>query len=75
MKSVPSENMLALRKLTAELCLTEDDLKYKNIVIELKDLIREWGIIVKYEKTNKGKIKCYENMCVKITNLLKNIEI
>jgi hypothetical protein len=74
MISVPSENMLALRKLTAEISLEGFDSKYYNIVVNLKKLVSDGSNLVKTKNTNKEKIKCYENMCVVITDLLKNIK-
>lgn len=75
MVSDPSENMLALRKLTAELSLDELDKKYYNVVVELRKITNDGGRLIKIKKTNKEKIKCYENMCIVITDLLDNIKI
>lgn len=76
MKSVPSENILQLRKLTEEICNTDkSDSEYKKIVRELKYLVETGVEDIKSSKTTKTKIKCYENMCATITNILSNIKI
>ena len=74
MKSVPSENMLALRKLTEE--LSKDDLdNYVDLIKELKGILYDSQLIINDSKSSKFKIKYYENMCSTITGLLNEIKI
>ena len=74
MKSVPSENMLALRKLTDD--LSKEDLEsYKDLIMELKSIFYDSQLIINETKNSKTKIMCYENMYTTITSLLNEIKI
>jgi hypothetical protein len=89
MKSVPSENMLALKIMTEKITRTpsENMLALKLLTEKLtrdefedyKNIIKELVMIldevklVQNEKTNKDKLKCYEGMYTTITDLLKDI--
>jgi hypothetical protein len=69
---VDTKNMIELRELTKRL---SQDYEYRNVILELKDLVDSSSEIITHYKTNKDKIICYENMCQKITEILKNIKI
>lgn len=71
MTSVPSENILKLRELTEKMCSSIPNVE----IIELVQHILDEGIeeVIK-SKTDKTKIKCYETMCYKITNILTSIK-
>lgn len=74
MNSVPSENIIALRKLTAEICNEGYEPEYRDVLREIKKLVSD-PMLNKDRQINKVKIKGYESMCVTITNLLKEIKI
>jgi hypothetical protein len=71
MTSVPSENILKLRELTEKMCATIPNDKIIDLV---QDIIDEGVEEVVNSKTDKTKIKCYETMCYKITNILTSIK-
>lgn len=73
MDNTPSENILELRRLSAKLCETNSD-NYKDIVVEVKKVIETGETEIMQNKTLKDKIKCYENMCNNITNLLQKLK-
>lgn len=75
MNNVPSENILKLIELTDKMCIQDNDDQYKAIVIKLKEIIENGKGEVQKSRTIKNKIKCYETMCVTITNVLTNIKI
>lgn len=69
MKSVPSENILKLRELTEKLCsLNYDDDKEK--LDKIKSILYENKKQIDLYKTEKNKLKCYENLCSTLINLL-----
>lgn len=70
MTSVPSENILKLRELTEKMCASIPNIE----IIELVQHIIDESVeeVIK-SKTDKTKIKCYETMCYKITNILTSI--
>jgi hypothetical protein len=69
MKSVPSENILKLRELTDKLCNVSND-ESREVLEKLKNIIYENKIMVDSYKTERTKLKCYENMCNTIIGLL-----
>lgn len=71
MTSVPSENILKLRELTEKMCTAVPNDKILYLV---QDIIDEGVKEVVKSKTDKTKIKCYETMCYKITNILTSIK-
>jgi hypothetical protein len=71
MTSVPSENILKLRELTEKMCTSISNDKIIDLV---QDIIDEGVEEVVNSKTDKTKIKCYETMCYKITNILTSIK-
>ncbi len=71
MTSVPSENILKLRELTEQIAISVPNNKIVNMV---QDIIDEGVEEVSNSKTDKNKVKCYENMCYKITNILRTIK-
>ena len=76
MKSVPSENILKLRELNQRLTSeVEHPDEYKRIVDELKEIVECGKQEIIETTTTSKKIKCYENMCSKITIILNNIKI
>jgi hypothetical protein len=75
MKSVPNENILQLRKLTAQFCAEDKfDKYYKKIIDEMKKVLEESKNQIDNDTTPKEKVKCYEKMCFTITNLLQKIK-
>ena len=74
MESIPSENILELRRLSAKLCEINDFDNYKEIIIEVKNVVETSTAEIIQNKTPKQKIKCYENMCINITNLLQKLK-
>lgn len=73
MKNVPNENILKLRELSEKMCDTKDD-EYKVIVKQLKAIVDGGKSQIENSKTSQSKIKCYENMCTTITNLLSKVK-
>ncbi len=71
MNNVPSENILKLIELTDKLCIDDD----REIIVKMKEIIKNGKNEVLKARTTKNKIKCYETMCVSITNVLNNIQI
>jgi hypothetical protein len=71
MTSVPSENILKLRELTEQIAINVPNNKIANMV---QDIIDEGVEEVSNSKTDENKVKCYENMCYKITNILRTIK-
>ena len=74
MNTTPSDNILELRRLSAKLSETNNTDDYKNIIIEVKKVVETSKIEITKNKTPKEKIKCYENMCTNITNLLLKLK-
>jgi len=75
MNNVPSENILKLIELTDKICIDDNNRDYKDVVVKLKEIIESGKGDVLKSRTIKNKIKCYETMCVTITNVLNNIKI
>ena len=75
MKSVPSENILQLRVLTDKICSQNTDNSYKEVVKQLKEVVDIGKEEIDDAKTTKIKIKCYESMCIAVTNILNKINI
>lgn len=74
METIPSENILELRRLSAKLCEINDYDNYKEIIIEVKNVVENSTVEITQNKTPKQKIKCYENMCTAITKLLQKLK-
>ena len=72
--SVTNDNLIRLKKLSEKLCEAPND-EYKNIVKELKKVVDEGHLIIEESVTTKSKIKCYESMCFKITNILSAVNL
>jgi hypothetical protein len=72
---IPSENILKLRELTEKICNRPLNDEHYVILKELKDIIDDGKEEVSNLKTTTSKIKCYEKMCVKITNILNNVKL
>jgi hypothetical protein len=75
MKNVPNENILKLRELTDRLNKEMPSDNYKDIVKQLKNIVDSGKEELESSKTPQSKIKCYETMCVTITNLLSSVNI
>jgi len=73
MDNTPSDNILELRRLSAKLCEVNDD-DYKDIIVEVKNLVEIGSVEITQTKTPKDKVKCYEKMCANITNLLQKFK-
>lgn len=73
--TIPSENILKLRELTEKICNRTPNDEHYAILKELKDVIDDGKVEVSNLKTTTSKIKCYEKMCVKITNILNNVKL
>ena len=75
MTTVPSENILKLRELTEQICTRENHNEYKEIVLQLIDILDDGKEDIANSKSVKTKVKCYESMCMTITKILSNIKI
>jgi len=75
MTTVPSENILKLRELTEQICIRENNDEYKEIVLQLINILDEGKEEIANSKTIKNKVKCYESMCITITKILDKIKI
>jgi len=73
MEIVPSENILALRRLSEKLSQASDTENYQNIIKEIKNVVEEISLEIESKSTSKEKVKCYDKMCVTITNLLEKL--
>jgi len=73
-KSVNSENMVKLKELTNKMCLSPNK-NYSTIVKELKEIVEEGKKEIDNNTNSKSKMRCYETMCSKITNILKSVEL
>jgi hypothetical protein len=73
MVTTPSENILKLRELSIKLSEINNVDDYKNIIIEVKNIVENSKIEIIKNKTPKEKVKCYENMCTNITNILQKL--
>jgi hypothetical protein len=73
METVPSENILALRKLSEKLSKVSDTENYQNLIQEIKNVVEEISLEIEKKSTPKEKVKCYDKMCVTITNLLEKL--
>ena len=74
MKTVPSENILKLRELNQKLTSeAEHPDEYKKIVNELKEIVECGKQEIIDTTTSTSKIKCYENMCSKITMAVETV--
>lgn len=71
-----SENLKKLKELREKLCETQQqDSSYKDILIELKCIVDSGKDEIDNVTGEKGKIKCYENMCFRVMNLLGNVKL
>jgi len=76
MKGAPSENILKLRELNQKLTSEKEHPdEYKQIVDELKEIVEFGKQEIIDTTTSTKKIKCYENMCSKITMILNKIKV
>lgn len=73
MNTIPSDNILELRRLSAKLCETTPTDDYKEIIVEVTKVVESGKAEVTQEKTPKEKVKCYEKMCANITKLLQKL--
>ena len=73
MNSVPSDNIIELRRLSEKLCKTDDN-NYKEVIIEMKKIVESSKSEIEKNNTPKEKVKCYESMCAAITNLLLKLK-
>jgi hypothetical protein len=62
MNSVPSENILKLRELTDKLCSMNGSYDSKEVLFKLKYIMSENKKQIDTIKTEKTKLKCYENL-------------
>lgn len=74
METVPSENILELRKLSEKLCMVSDNDEYKHVIKEIRHAVEELKVEIENHTTPKEKVKCYDKMCITITNLLQKIK-
>ena len=72
-ESVASENIIKLRELTDKLTRNKNSDEYKLIVKKLKEIVENGKGEIEDSKTPQSKIKCYETMCLTITNLLTSV--
>jgi hypothetical protein len=72
--NTPSDNILELRRLSAKLCETNQTDEYKDVIVEVKNVVEIGKNEITQIKTQNEKVKCYEKMCANITNLLQKIK-
>lgn len=75
MRNVPSENILKLIELTDKLCVqnvVDDD--EKKVSFKIRKIVESTRLEVLKSRTIKNKLKCYEIMCINITNVLNNLK-
>jgi len=70
-----NENILKLRELTDRICNTVPEGEYITVLAELKNIIEEGKVKIESYSTTNSKVKCYENMCLKITKILNNVKL
>lgn len=75
MLSVPSENILKLRELTEKMYKEIKEDEYKVIVKQLKKIVDDGKGEIAKTDCSELKIKSYETMCFRITNLLTNVKV
>lgn len=73
MNTIPSDNILELRRLSAKLFETTPTDDYKEIIVEVTKVVESGKAEVTQEKTPKEKVKCYEKMCANIIKLLQKL--
>ena len=73
-KNVPSENILKLRELT-KMMADQPNNTYEVVVRKLKKVVDDGKKTVNESLSPQNKIKCYEEMCMVITNILNNVKI
>jgi hypothetical protein len=73
METVPSENILALRKLSEKLSKDSETKNYQYVIKEIKNVVEEISLEIGKQSTPKEKVKCYDKMCITITNLLQKL--
>lgn len=69
---VTSENILKLRELTEKIGKTSPITDESKLLKDLKNVLEEGKEEVSLSETPNSKLKCYEEMCVKINNILNN---
>lgn len=74
MSTIPSDNILELRRLSAKLCEVNNNNNYEDIIVEVKTLVETGTSEITQIKTPREKLKCYEKMCQNITNLLEKLK-
>lgn len=75
MRNVPSENILKLIELTDKLCVhNDDDDADKKLSFKIRKIVETARLDVLKSRTIKNKLKCYEIMCINITNVLNNLK-
>lgn len=70
-----SENLIKLRALTEKICETPQREIVENLIGQIKEIIDHGQDTVSKTKSLGSKIKCYEEICDKITNILTDIEL
>lgn len=71
-KTVANENILKLRELADKICKTSPITDESKLLKDLKNVLEEGKEEVSLSETPNSKLKCYEEMCVKINNILNN---
>jgi hypothetical protein len=69
-----SENILKLRQLTEKLCSNSEN-EYESVLRRLKKVVSEGKTEIGNSETPQSKIKCYEQMCTTITNILTTVNV
>jgi len=72
-KSVANENILKLRELTTQLNGTPN-YDYSEVLKKLRVIIDDGKLQVDKSESPQSKIKCYENICYNITELIRDIK-
>lgn len=69
---VTSENILKLRELTEKIGKSNPINNDSLVIEDLKNVLEEVKEQVSHSNSPNSKLKCYEKMCEKITNIINN---
>lgn len=77
-KSFKNENILKLRELSNLMCSgsfdNKQEKKYKDVVEEIKEVLKSETEYLSSEKSRYKKMKCYENIYKKLEHVLNKIK-
>lgn len=74
-----NDNLLKLKELSDKICQLDyeknhcDVCDYKNIVIEIVNLIELSKEVISSQPDNERKLECYEEMCCELKEIIKKV--